>query len=120
MAKKTIFMVLVFMAFFMYLHQKVTIYIEAYKLNALYKQLDKLVDAHDNLLYNFSKRVSLTDINLWVDANGLKVVDSGKIMAFNPGNGKEIKNSKVNIVFSSLKRIFRVSSVSKALAQEQR
>ena len=119
MIKKTIFMILAFIAFFVYLHQKVTVYIEAYKLNESYKQLDELVDVRDDLLYNFSKRVSLTQINSWVDANGLKVADSDKVMAFNLSNGREIKNSKMNIVFLSLKRIFRVSDGSKALAQEQ-
>jgi len=119
MVKKIIFIMLAFIVLFVYLHQKVTVYIEAYRLNKSYRQLDKLVDVRDNLLYSFSKRVSLTDINLWVDANGLKIADSGKVVALNIGNGRKIKGSKIDIVFLSLKRIFRVSGGSKALAQEQ-
>ena len=112
-------MVLAFTVFLVYLHQKVIIYTEAYKLNASYRQLDKLADVYDNLLYDFSKQISLTHINSWVDANGLKVADSGNVVAFNLGRGRKVNSSKINIVFSSLKRILHVPGVSKALAQEQ-
>ncbi len=121
MVKKLVFMVVVFMVLLVYLHQKVAIYDEAYKLNDLYSCLNKLVETRDALLYNFSKKVSLAKINSWSDANGLTVAEGDKILAFDIGGSKEyLKKPKANIVALSLKRIFHMPGESKAMAQERR
>ncbi len=120
MVRKIISLIFLFFLFFVYLHQRINIYVEAYKLNDAKNTLNKLVDKRDSLLYNFSQRVSLAKINEWVEANGFKFVKEDKILALNINNQKtQINKSKENVLASSFKRLFRLAGTSKALAQQQ-
>lgn len=120
MSKKILCILLMFIVSSFYLNQKVAIYIEAYNLSETYRTYNKLVDARDELLYNFSKKVSLEKINNWVDANGFALAEEEKLLALNINNQERVlKNKKNNIFASSLSRIFRFSDISKVLAQER-
>jgi len=120
MTKKIIFVFLVFFTFLLYLHQKVIIYVEAYKLNETYKTYNKLIDTRDILLYNFSKKVSLEKINSWVETNGFKLIEEDKVLALNINNPKNNLNYKKNNKFaSSFNRLFSLSSISRVLARER-
>ncbi len=104
----------------MYLHQRINIYVEAYKLNDTKYRLNKLVDKRDSLLYNFSQKVSLAKINGWAEANGFKFVREDRVLALNINNQEtQINKFKENVLASSFKRLFRLSGISKALAQQQ-
>lgn len=117
--KKTILSVtLVFLLFFGYLQQKVDIYKNAYELNMIEKERDKLVDTRDVLLYNFTKKVSLENINSWVEANESEYSTSSVVLALNVGS--QVEKRKENGIVLSLQRMFNGAGLSKAVAQEQR
>ncbi|MFH1768379.1 MAG: hypothetical protein ABH858_04375 [Candidatus Omnitrophota bacterium] len=121
MAKKTAFIVFIFFTSLLYLHQKVAIYREAYKLQESYHRYDKLVDCRDLLMYNRSERISLAKINSWIEANGFNLVDSDKVLALNIESSpvREDNKPKNNQLVAYFDRIFRLSFASRAIAQEQ-
>jgi len=120
MIKKIGILILLFFISFFYLRQKINIYVEGYRLNDAQKVFDKLVDRRDALLYNFSQKVSLAKINGWIEAKGFDFAKEDRILAFNISReeNKE-KRFRINFLASPLKRLFRVSGVSKALAEQR-
>lgn len=122
MIKKLIFITIVFVFCFFYLNQKVCIYVQAYKLNESYNRYQKLVDCRDYLLYNFTKRVSLEEVNFWVEANGYRFASERKVLALGTDTGRSLSNrqsSNSNKFASFFNRIFRDSFASGILAQER-
>jgi hypothetical protein len=81
-----------FLATFFYLHQKVQIYVEAYRLSNNYQIYNECVDKRDYLMYNFMKQVSVSKLNEWVERNEFSSVEKGRILALN----LEKKNSPIH------------------------
>ena len=52
-------LLIIFVLLFFYLHQKVAIYIEAYKLSKNYDTYHKLLIKRDDLKFEFAKNTSL-------------------------------------------------------------
>ena len=120
MARKVVSFVLMFVVSLLYLHQKVLIYVEAYRLNETYQAYNNLVDARDDLLYNFSQKISLEKVNCWVENNGFTLAEGDKMLALHVDSPQSNpKERKPKVIASSLAHIFRLSGISKVLAQEQ-
>jgi hypothetical protein len=120
MSKKVIVLVVAFLLALGYLHQRVMIYVNAYELNSIYCDYNKLVDTRDVLLYNFSKEASLENINSWVEAHGYTLAQEGKVFAMRIGRKKaDLQSSSQNVLLSSLNRFIRSTGISKAQAQER-
>ncbi len=73
--------VLIFLPALLYLHQKVQIYVEAYRLSSNYSCHNELVDKKDYLRYNFTKETSLLKVNQWAQAENFVPVDKENILA---------------------------------------
>ena len=77
------FSVLLFLSAFLYLHQKVVIYVQAYELSKNYQTYNDLVDERDFLMSNFKKEASLPKINQWAADNNLVPVAKERILGLN-------------------------------------
>jgi hypothetical protein len=75
--------VLIFLSILFYLHQKILIYVEAYRLSKTNHVYNELVDKRDYLVYNLNKELSVAKINQWADKNDFTVVGKEKIIALN-------------------------------------
>ncbi|MFA7677130.1 MAG: hypothetical protein WCY34_03055 [Candidatus Omnitrophota bacterium] len=119
--KKTLVFVLPFILFIpslLYLHQKVQIHIEAYRLSHNYFRYNELVDKRDYLRYNFSKEVSLAKVNQWAQLEDFSPVDKERIVALGPKSQGIKKERRLASLFS---RFLRAStSTSSALAENAR
>lgn len=76
-----ILIVFIFLASFLYLHQKVLIFVEAYKLSKNHRIYNELVDKRDYLVYNFTKETSVLKVNQWAEKN--KFIPAEKVLALN-------------------------------------
>jgi len=113
-----VLVVLIFSLSFCYLHQKIQIYVEAYRLSSNHHRYNELVDKRDYLMYNLAKEISLAKVNQWAQAQDFAPVDKGKVLALNTRVQEEIKE---NTITSLLDRFLRASvSTSTALAKEKR
>ncbi|MBU2102509.1 MAG: hypothetical protein KKF80_03855 [Candidatus Omnitrophica bacterium] len=106
------------MGTFLYLHQKVQIYVEAYRLSKNYQIYNECVDKRDHLMYNFMKEVSLVRLNAWVDKNEFSPVQKGKMLALNRGS-KKVPVSKHAFASLLQKAVGFSSGSSTVLAQER-
>jgi hypothetical protein len=117
--KKTFVFILpvcIFIPTLFYLHQKVQIHIEAYRLSNTYHCHNELIDRRDYLMYNFSKEISLVKINRWAQNENLTPVDKSKVLALNI-KAKDQTSEKKTV--SLLGRLLKASSsASTALAKE--
>jgi hypothetical protein len=110
--------VFIFSSSLIYLHQKIQIYVEAYRLSNNYHCHNELVDKRDYLMYNLAKEVSLAKVNQWAQAQNFTPVDKGKVLALNIKAQEQIHENTINSV---LNRLLRASvSTSTALAKERR
>jgi len=82
--KKTIMFLLVVFAFaLLYVHLKVLVYVEAYQINDQCTTLNKLVDARDDLVYNFSKKTRICTVAGWAQENNFSLPDNEKVVVLN-------------------------------------
>lgn len=81
MKKAILIICSLFILSFIYLHQKISLSIEAYKLSSNWKAYEELVAKRDALLYNFRKKVSLDKLNLWAESNSLKLARKENVLA---------------------------------------
>ena len=109
--------VLIFVLTFIYLHQKTQIYVYAYKLNDSHTALNKLVDERDYFLYNFTKEISLDKLSEWAENNDFSPPEKEKVLALNLR--KEKQPVKENRLASLIKRLFKSTGSSTAMAQDQ-
>lgn len=110
--------VFLFICALSYLHQKVQIYVEAYRLSVNYQYYNELVDNRDYLMYNFSREVSLDRINQWVKLEDFSPVGPERtlVLAVQKPFGTKRNNKFVSLV----DRFLRAStSTSTALAEEK-
>lgn len=121
MIKKILLIFVLFLILLSYLHQKVSIFTEAYKLGENYQRYNKLVDRRDDLLYNFSEKVTLEKINCWAESNGFQLAKRDTVLTLNINNNQtSLENKESGGKISSFAKIFRLLGISKVLAQEQR
>lgn len=119
MKGKTIFVagVLIFLSVLLYLHQKVLIYVEAYKLTKNYRTFNEFVDMRDYLVYNLNKETSVPRLNQWAEKNNF--APAQKLLALNLKR-KENLHSKNNFA-SLLGNLLGIPAASStALAEEKR
>jgi len=110
-------LILVFLASLTYLHQKVNIYVEAYRLGSAYDSYNELVDKRDHLLYNFSKEVSIAKVNQWAQDQNFVLVEQEKVLSMNLKSSQPPENNKLVLL---LDRFLGASvSTSTALAEEK-
>lgn len=108
----------VFAGTFLYLHQKVQIYVEAYRLSKNYQAYNECIDKRDYLMYNFMKEVSLSKLNAWVEKNEFSPVEKRKVLALNLEKRK-VPASKNKLASLFNKAIGFSSASSTVLAQER-
>ena len=70
-----------FVFLFLYLNQKVNIYIGAYQLNSSYNNYEELSAQRDHLMYSYNKNVSLPRVNEWANQNNFSFTSQGKMLA---------------------------------------
>ncbi|MCM8773113.1 MAG: hypothetical protein NC820_00010 [Candidatus Omnitrophica bacterium] len=123
MVKKLIGIVFLFLFSFFYLHQKINIYVEAYKLNYNRKIYNELVHTLDDIRYHFYKRVSLNKINLWVEKQNFDFAKEKMVLALNKDSSHRLNdnyrnknNIKTPFLASYFYRFFNFSIVPKTLA----
>ena len=110
--------VFIFSSSLLYLHQKIQIYVEAYRLSNNHHYHNELVDKRDYLMYNLAKEVSLAKVNQWAQAQNFTPVDKEKILALNTKTQEQVQE---NVINSVLNRFLRASvSTSTALAKERK
>lgn len=117
-----IFLVSVFIVCLLYLHQKVTVCVQAYTLTENHKYYNDLVDKRDVLLYNLSKRISLDKINQWAQANEFGLSGGEMVLAFRKkGSSSPVSEfSKVQGRTRLNSRIFNLPGEPEALAKNKR
>lgn len=109
--------VFIFLPTFLYLHQKVQIYTEAYRLSQNYGRYNELVDKRDYLMYNFSKAISLDKINQWAQKQDFNSVSGRRVIILSKQEEAQVKNKATLL----LDRFLRASvATSTALAEEKR
>ena len=114
--KPFIIVVILFLLVFFYLHQKVQIYAEAYKLSKTSHSYNELVDKRDCLMYNFNQEVSLSRLNQWAENNDFAPVGKERLLAFSL-TSEGLSGSK-NRTASLFSRILGISTgSSEAMAE---
>jgi hypothetical protein len=107
----------IFLSLLLYLHQKVLIYVEAYKLTKNYRLSNELVDKRDYLVYNLNKATSVPQLNQWAQKNNF--APAQKLLVFNV-KPKENLRTRGNFA-SLLSSILGIPTASStALAEEKR
>ena len=110
------FALLVFIAGLFYLHQKIEIYVQAYRLSSSFAKHNELVDKRDYLMYNLSKEISIVRVNQWAQRENFHPVDSERVLAFRSGHPEQEKD---NLMVQLLDRFLGASATtSTALADE--
>ncbi|MFH1519097.1 MAG: hypothetical protein ABIE75_00810 [Candidatus Omnitrophota bacterium] len=111
--------VIIFLPVLIYLHHKVQLYVEAYRLSNSFGYHKELIDKRDYLMYNFANQATLAKVNQWASLKDFTPVDKDRKMALNIKRQAEIvSDNKISLL---LDRILRASSpTSTALAKEKR
>ena len=109
---KCIVTAFVFICSFVYLNQKVNIYVSAYQLNDNYASFEELTAKRDYLLYAFDKQTSLPMVNQWVSKKTFSFAGKEKMVALNlrSQEKRSEQNSKLAAMFN------RISGIGTALA----
>jgi len=114
-----ILLILIFIPTLLYLHQKVQIYVEAYRLSNTFSYHKELIDKRDYLMYNFAKEATLAKVNQWASLKDFTPVDKGRVIALNIK--RQTQTTSDNRIALLLNQILRVSTpTSTALAKEKR
>ena len=89
----------VFVCSFLYLNQKVGIYVSAYKLNDNYLRYEELVSKRDYLMYTYNKYVSIPRVNEWAGQNNFSF-EANRMLALdlrrnNINNAGQVKAASI-------------------------
>jgi len=116
MKPKITFIAFIFLSSLLYLHQKVLIYVEAYKLTHNYHLCNELIDKRDYLVYNLNQQTSVPKINQWAQKNNF--VSGQKLLALNlkKRESPEVKNKFA----SMLAGLLGMPTASAVSAEEKR
>lgn len=111
-----ILLVIIFLASLLYLHQKIQIYVQAYRLSSRYNDYNELIAKRDYLMYNFTKEISIARVNQWAQQENFQPVSKEKVLALRPA---EKQRSYEKSLARLLDRILGASATaSTALAKE--
>ncbi len=111
-----IFGVFIFLSSLLFLHQKILIYVEAYKISKNHRLYNELVDKRDYLIYNLTKETSVSKINQWAEKN--KFIPAERVFALNLR--KETPAKPASKIFVAINNLLGLSSGSAtALADEK-
>lgn len=119
--KKALSLVLpifIFLSTLLYLHQKIQIYIEAYRLSRNFCYHNELLDKRDYLLVNFANQVSLNKVNQWVQIQQFTPVEKERIVAFNLKKQEQVHKGRLLTLLGNFLRTSTPTST--ALAEEKR
>lgn len=112
-----VLLAVIFLASAFYLHQKIQIYVQAYRLSGSYNDYNELVAKRDYLMYNFAKEISIARVNQWAQNENFQPVSKEKMLAL---QDVEKQRSRENTLASLLNRILGASArASTALANEK-
>jgi hypothetical protein len=115
----SISVVFIFLLSLLYLHQKVLIYIEAYRLTKTHRFYNELVDRRDYLVYNLNKETSVPKVNQWAERHNFTPVSKNKVLALNlKREGTPVSKNKVASFFSHILRISATSDTALAEGKE--
>lgn len=90
-----------FAASLLYLHQKILIYVEAYKISKNHRFLNELVDKRDYLVYNLTKETSVPKVNQWAEKNNF--MHTEKVFALDLRRPEQAKPaSKIMLVLGDI------------------
>ena len=111
--------VIIFLPVLLYLHQKVQLYVEAYRLSNTFNYHKELVDKRDYLMYNFAKEATLVKVNQWASRKDFIPIDKGRVMGLNAR--RRAQSASDNKLALLLARVLKASApTSTALAEEKR
>jgi len=82
MKNKVILLIFLFIIAFFYLHLKISLNVERYKLTSSYRVYNKLIDKRDALLYNLTQRTNLKVINQWAENNRFVMPSQKSLIVF--------------------------------------
>lgn len=80
-----------FVLLFLYLNQRVRIFIEAYELTDAYRRHIELVDKRDYLRYNLFAHTSLAKVNQWAESNRFAPIEKDNILALHLERKQPVK-----------------------------
>jgi len=110
---------LIFLTALLYLHQKVQLYVEAYRLSSAFNYHKELIDKRDYLMYNFAEKATLAKVNQWASLKAFTPIDKNRIMALSIE--RQAQSASDKRIVSLFNRILRASTpTSTALAKEKR
>ncbi|MBN2483683.1 MAG: hypothetical protein JXD21_05745 [Candidatus Omnitrophica bacterium] len=120
MLKKVISTILIFLFCLGYLHQKIALSVEAYRLTDHYRKYRQLVDKRDVLLYNLSEKTSLAEINVWARHHQFEFAPSEKVIALRMNTEPQRSTHQgVDTIMQLATRLFKVPGESEVLAKEK-
>jgi hypothetical protein len=100
--------VIAFLGLFIYLQQKISIYIAAYTLSHNYRVYTELSGQRDYLERNYSKETSLPRINQWAQKNSFNPVEKGRMLALNTRKAEPVQvENKSNGLIVLVSKVFR-------------
>lgn len=107
-----------FIGSLLYLHQKIQIYVEAYKLGNEYSQHNELLDKRDYLMYNFSKEISLAKVNKWAQDRNFTPIGKERLFIMDIKIQPQVVDNKIALLFNRF--LWASTSTPTALAKEKR
>jgi len=120
MLKKILITIFIFLFSLGYLHQKIALSVEAYRLTEQCRQYRQLVDKRDVLLYNLCEKTSLPQINLWARHNQFEFAEGEKVIALRMDVAPELKSTQgVDTIVQLAARLFKVPGESEVLAKDK-
>ncbi len=103
-----------------YLHQKIALSVEAYRLTDKYAHFRQLVDKRDVLLYNLCEKTSLEEVNLWAQHNQFEFAAGEKVLALRMDTEPEAEVTPgINAVAHLAARLFKLPGESEVLAKDK-
>jgi hypothetical protein len=100
--------VIAFLGLFIYLQQKISIYIAAYTLSHNYRVYTELSGQRDYLSRNYAREVSVPMINQWAQKNSFTPIDKERLLALNNRKLEPVKvENKSNGLIVLVNRVFK-------------
>ncbi len=111
----------IFTFLLLYLHQKISLYIEAYRLAKNYKIYNELVAKRDALMYNFYSKTSLEKLNQWAEIHQFIIPEEEKVLAYRIKKAESAysKAGWMTVLAQVNRRIFNLPLRSQTFAEEK-
>jgi hypothetical protein len=106
-----ILLVSLFLLMFVYLHQKISIYVEAYNLSRNFELFTDYTDKRDHLMWVFAKETSLSKINQWAQDNDFYPVEKARVVALNL-KPAPVPVRRSNVFAAAVNRLLGVATAS--------